>query len=71
MNLVIDDAVEVVLANKDVPEQRRKVGELKGHYANLRALTICRPNPPQGRQHLSYPANPVIKIPPLTCQLAI
>lgn len=27
MNLVIDDAVEVTLANKDAPEERRKIGQ--------------------------------------------
>jgi small nuclear ribonucleoprotein E len=27
MNLVIDDAVEVTLAKKDAPEERRKVGQ--------------------------------------------
>jgi len=27
MNLVIDDAVEVKLAKKDAPEERRKLGE--------------------------------------------
>ena len=27
MNLVIDDATEVTLANKERPEERRKLGE--------------------------------------------
>lgn len=28
MNLVIDDAIEVTLAKKDAPEERRKLGKL-------------------------------------------
>ncbi|KAH9876825.1 hypothetical protein IAQ61_002186, partial [Plenodomus lingam] len=37
MNLVIDDAVEVTLAKKDAPEERRKVGQilLKGDNISL------------------------------------
>ena len=37
MNLVIDDAVEVALPNKDVPEERRRVGQilLKGDNISL------------------------------------
>jgi len=37
MNLVIDDEVEVKLAKKDAPEERRKVGQilLKGDNISL------------------------------------
>ncbi|RMZ73310.1 small nuclear ribonucleo E [Pyrenophora seminiperda CCB06] len=37
MNLVIDDAIEVKLAKKDAPEERRKVGQilLKGDNISL------------------------------------
>jgi small nuclear ribonucleoprotein E len=37
MNLVIDDAIEVTLAKKDAPEERRKVGQilLKGDNISL------------------------------------
>ncbi|USP73588.1 Small nuclear ribonucleoprotein E [Curvularia clavata] len=37
MNLVIDDAIEVTLAKKDAPEERRKIGQilLKGDNISL------------------------------------
>jgi small nuclear ribonucleoprotein E len=37
MNLVIDDAIEVTLAKKDTPEERRNVGQilLKGDNISL------------------------------------
>ncbi|KAJ4362962.1 hypothetical protein N0V83_010079 [Neocucurbitaria cava] len=37
MNLVIDDAVEITLAHGEVPEQRRKIGQmlLKGDNISL------------------------------------
>jgi small nuclear ribonucleoprotein E len=37
MNLVIDDAIEVTLAKKDTPEERRSVGQilLKGDNISL------------------------------------
>lgn len=37
MNLVIDEAVEVTLAKQDVPEERRKIGQilLKGDNISL------------------------------------
>jgi small nuclear ribonucleoprotein E len=37
MNLVIDDAIEVTLAKKDQPEERRNVGQilLKGDNISL------------------------------------
>jgi len=37
MNLVIDDAVEVTLASKEAPEERRSVGQilLKGDNISL------------------------------------
>ncbi|KAF2684597.1 small nuclear ribonucleoprotein E [Lentithecium fluviatile CBS 122367] len=37
MNLVIDDAIEVKLAKKDAPEERRKLGQvlLKGDNISL------------------------------------
>ena len=40
MNLVIDDAVEVTLAKKDAPEERRKVGQLNASVC-LSALLTC------------------------------
>jgi small nuclear ribonucleoprotein (snRNP)-like protein len=39
MNLVIDDAVEVTLAKKDAPEERRKVGQYNASACQSALLT--------------------------------
>jgi small nuclear ribonucleoprotein E len=39
MNLVIDDAVEVTLAKKDAPEERRKVGQYNASVCPSSPLT--------------------------------
>lgn len=53
MNLVIDDAVEVTLANpkKETGEERRNIGQSRNRVA-LYSLTRYRPNSTQRRQHL-------------------
>jgi hypothetical protein len=57
MNLVIDDAVEVTLANpkKETGEERRNIGQSR-NSVSLCSLIKYRPNPPQRRQHLPDPA---------------
>ena len=59
MNLVIDDAVEVTLAKKESPEERRKLGESITPYVHTLYQQLSRPSAPQGRQHFSHPASPV------------
>jgi hypothetical protein len=61
MNLVIDDAVEVTLANakKETPEERRSIGSFYTSKGAIKMLTYKRPNPAQGRQHLPHPAAPI------------
>lgn len=62
MNLVIDDAVEVTLANakKETPEERRNIGQSGKLELNSCCLLIHpRTNPAQRRQHLPHPAAPV------------
>lgn len=60
MNLVIDDAIEVTLARKETPEERRKLGEwirTAVHLYRPLWLTESRPSPPQRRQHLANTTN--------------
>jgi hypothetical protein len=61
MNLVIDDAVEVTLANakKETPEERRSIGAYQTSRDTNKSLTKRRPNPAQGRQHLPRPATSI------------